>query len=52
MQNAKGGQVYSPMCLSAVDMEVHGHFFVFAGEVRDDTGSGSLCAGSFRELKW
>ena len=51
MQNAKGGQVYSPMCLSAVDMEVHGHF-VFAGEVRDDTGSGFLCAGSFRELKW
>ena len=40
------------MCLCAVDLEVLGDFFVFAGEVRDDSGSGFLCAGSFRELKW
>ena len=52
MQNAKGGQVYSPICLSAVDMGVHGHFFVFTGKAREDTGSGFLFVRHFRALKW
>ncbi len=43
--------MYSPICLSAVDMEVHGHFFVFTGKLRDDTGSGFFVCRTFSRIK-